>query len=108
MTDGLVVLVDFRLKPGSSRAFAALIEANARASVADEPGCRRFDIATTADDEDRVFLYEIYDDRAAFDHHVTTPHYAKFKGGSEALISTSSVHVLDLRENCKPSVGASR
>jgi (4S)-4-hydroxy-5-phosphonooxypentane-2,3-dione isomerase len=108
MTDGLVVLVEFRLKPGSSRAFADLIRANASSSVADEPGCRRFDVATTPDDEDRIFLYEIYDDRAAFDHHVTTPHYLRFKEGSSPLIDTSTVHLLDLQEHCKPAGGTSR
>jgi quinol monooxygenase YgiN len=108
MTDGLVVLVEFRLKPGSSHAFGQLIAANARSSVADEPGCRRFDIATAADDQERVFLYEIYDDRAAFDHHVTTPHYLRFKEGTSELIEGSTVHLLDLQENCKPSSGASR
>ncbi len=108
MSDGLVVLVEFRLKPGSSQAFAELIGANARASVADEPGCRRFDIATSKDEPERLFLYEIYDDRAAFDHHVTTPHYLRFKEASAALIAGSTIHLLDLQENCKPAAGAGR
>jgi quinol monooxygenase YgiN len=108
MSDGLVVLVEFRLRPGSSQAFAELVGANAKASVADEPGCRRFDIATSAEEPDRLFLYEIYDDRAAFDHHVTTQHYLRFKEATAELITGSTVHLLDLRENCKPSEGAGR
>ncbi|WP_051329373.1 putative quinol monooxygenase [Geminicoccus roseus] len=106
MSQGLVVLVDFRIRPGSEQAFAELVGANARASVADEPGCRRFDVATSPDQPDRVFLYEIYDDRAAFDHHVTTPHYIRFKEGSASMVASSTVHLLDLSEHCKPSAGA--
>jgi (4S)-4-hydroxy-5-phosphonooxypentane-2,3-dione isomerase len=108
MSDGLVVLVEFRLKPGSSQAFGELIGANARASVADEPGCRRFDIATSPSDPDRVFLYEIYDDQAAFDHHLAAAHYLRFKEGCAALVESSTIHLLDLHENCKPSKGATR
>jgi quinol monooxygenase YgiN len=108
MSDGLVVLVEFRLKPGSSQAFAELIDANARDSVANEPGCRRFDIATSASEPERLFLYEIYDDRAAFDHHVATPHFLRFKEASAELITGSTIHLLDLQENCKPTKGADR
>ena len=108
MTDGLVVLVKFRLEPGSGPAFADLIAANARASVADEPGCRRFDVATNPDDPEEVFLYEIYDDRAAFEHHKSTTHYLRFSAGSKDLVASSTVHLLDQHENCKPSPGASR
>ncbi|HEX2528315.1 MAG TPA: putative quinol monooxygenase [Geminicoccus sp.] len=108
MSDGLVVLVEFRLKPGSAAAFEPLIAANAHASVTDEPGCRRFDIATTPEDPERIVLYEIYDDRAAFDYHVTTPHYLTFKEGSGPLIASSTVHLLDLKENAKPAGGAAR
>ncbi len=41
---GFVVIVDFRLKPGSRSAFRRLVDTNATASVRDEPGCRRFDV----------------------------------------------------------------
>lgn len=108
MSDGLVVLVEFRLKPGSSRAFAERIAANARASVENEPGCRRFDIAFSDEDPDLVVLYEIYDDRAAFDHHVTTPHYRRFKDESAELVAGATVRLLNLHENCKPLAGATR
>ena len=35
----------------------------------DEPGCRRFDVVEPQGEPDRVLLYEIYDDEAAFDAH---------------------------------------
>ena len=56
---------------GKMAAFRQLIDENARASCRDEPGCRRFDVLrTAASDPDRILLYEIYDDRAAFDAHL--------------------------------------
>ncbi|MGE0239718.1 MAG: putative quinol monooxygenase, partial [Parvibaculaceae bacterium] len=71
---GYVILVDFLLKPGSKAEFRRAIDANARASCRDEPGCSRFDVVEPQGDADRILLYEIYDDRAAFEEHLKTPH----------------------------------
>ncbi len=39
-----VVIVDFVAKPDFVEAFRAQMVRNARASLADEPGCRQFDV----------------------------------------------------------------
>lgn len=93
---GFVILVDFRLKPGAKAAFRRLIDENARASCRDEPGCRRFDVLETAKDGDRILLYEIYDDRAAFDAHMKTRHFARFNEDSAALVADKTVTELSL------------
>ena len=73
---GFVIMVDFRLKPGAKASFRRLIDDNARASCRDEPGCRRFDVMESPAEADRIVLYEIYDDRAAFGAHLKTGHFA--------------------------------
>lgn len=91
-----MIIVDFRLKPGSRSAFRRLIDENAIASVRDEPGCRRFDVLESLSESDRVVLYEIYDDRAAFDAHVKTPHFASFNTASAPLVADKAVTELTL------------
>jgi (4S)-4-hydroxy-5-phosphonooxypentane-2,3-dione isomerase len=93
---GYVITVDFRLHPGGRGAFRRLIDENARASVRDEPGCRRFDVLEPKGDADRIFLYEIYDDRAAFEAHLKTPHFASFSRESEPLVIDKKVFEYDL------------
>ena len=88
---GFVIMVDFRLQAGSMSAFRRLIDANARASVRDEPGCRRFDVMVGKGETDRVMLYEIYDDRAAFEAHLKTPHFASFNTESAPLVSDKTI-----------------
>jgi autoinducer 2-degrading protein len=88
---GFVITVDFTLKPGAMAAFRKLIDRNARDSCADEPGCRRFDVLVPTEPGDRVFLYEIYDDRAAFDVHLKSPHFDVFNRESEALVISKTV-----------------
>ena len=52
---------------------------NAQGSVNDEPGCLRFDVVQDANDENRIWLYEVYKDEAAFQAHTQTPHFIKFR-----------------------------
>ncbi len=73
-----VVTVDFVVKPGFVDAFRAEMVANARASRSGEPGCRRFEVAFNEQDRSLVFLYELYDDAAAFAAHQRTPHFKAF------------------------------
>jgi len=74
---GYVVTVAFRVKPEFRGAFRDAIVENASASVAREPGCSLFDVCEKADGSE-VFLYEIYDDEAAFKAHLATDHFKRF------------------------------
>lgn len=88
---GLVIIVDFRLQVGIRAAFRSLIDANARASVRDEPGCRRFDVVEPEGEPDRILLYEIYDDDAAFLEHCRSTHFLQFDAESAHLVAEKTV-----------------
>lgn len=87
------IIVRIRLAPGAAEAFRPLLEENARRSLGDEPGCRRFDVLSGLDGAapEAVTLYEIYDDEAAFEAHLQTPHYARFKAATAALVETLDI-----------------
>ena len=74
---GYVVTVVFRAQADKRAAFREAILENAAASVRDEPGCSVFDVCEKPDGSE-IFLYEVYDDEAAFKAHLATPHYQKF------------------------------
>lgn len=93
---GYVIVVDFRLHPGKYADFRRLIDDNARASAQSEPGCRRFDVLEPKGEADRIFLYEIYDDRAAFEAHLKTPHFASFNRDSAPLVAGKKIYEYDL------------
>lgn len=93
---GYVIIVDFRLKPGTLEAFRTLIDENATMSCATEAGCRRFDVIEPKTGTDRVVLYEIYDDRAAFEEHVKSAHFRSFDAASKALVAEKIVSDYDL------------
>jgi quinol monooxygenase YgiN len=59
---------------------------NARVSARDEPGCRQFDVSVPEDGTPRVFLYEVYDDEAAFKAHLETAHFKRFAEATREMI----------------------
>jgi quinol monooxygenase YgiN len=99
MADGFVVLAEFDVAPGQHDAFMRLVRVNAAASVRDEPGCRRFDVLTPEAPAERVVLYEIYHDRAAFDAHLRMPHFAAFDAATREMVRGRVVRRFDLDEN---------
>ena len=88
---GFIVIVDFRLRAGAQAQFRGMIDANARASVKDEPGCRRFDVVEAQGEPGRILLYEIYDDEMAFDAHCRAVHFLAFDAESAALVEEKHV-----------------
>jgi (4S)-4-hydroxy-5-phosphonooxypentane-2,3-dione isomerase len=89
------LVVDFEIRPDAIDRFMPLINENARRSVADEPGCRQFDVLRVKDQPNRVMLYEIYDDDAAFAAHIKMPHVAAFFAAAKELIVKQTAYRLE-------------
>ena len=90
----LVIIAEFEVKPGKLAEFLELAEVDARHSVADEPGCRQFTVTVDREPPDRVVLFEVYDDEAAFDSHLETPHLKAFREGIETLVVSRHIRRL--------------
>ena len=100
-----VVTVAFEIRPEAAAAFLPLMLENARASLAEEPGCLRFDVCgedmggqdvggqDVGDDAPpvRVFLYEIYRDRGAFDAHLASAHFQSFDAATRPMVASKQV-----------------
>jgi autoinducer 2-degrading protein len=74
-----VILAPIQIASGFRDRFVEAMIEDARDSVANEEGCLRFDVIQDAGDADRIWVYEVYTDEAAFQHHMTTPHFLKWK-----------------------------
>lgn len=85
------VAVTIALHKGMTPAFIPLMRTNAAASLRDEPGCHRFDVCTDPARHDTVFLYELYDDAAAFARHMETPHFLSFDRETRDMIRDKTV-----------------
>lgn len=86
------VCVTFKIHPEQMEDFLPLMVANARTSRAKEAGCQMFDVCVR---DEEVFLYEIYDDRAAFDLHLASAHFKTFEAGVAHMVASKQVALFD-------------
>ncbi len=94
-----VVLAQFEVKAGQLAHMVEAAKIDAKASVANEPGCHRFDVLVPHDGADRVALYEIYEDEAAFQAHLETPHLKAFRDAIGPLIENRRIDTFEVHEN---------
>ena len=86
-----VVVVFFESKPGHTAAFRTALLTQARNSLENEVGCRQFDVAQDPLDANAFFLYETYDDEAAFKLHLETKHYLSFNAHVTPITASKRV-----------------
>lgn len=75
----LVLIVKIDIKPEFREPFMESMLEDARGAQDDEPGCLRFDVIQDEKDQNRIFLYEVYLDQAAFDAHIAAPHFTQWR-----------------------------
>jgi (4S)-4-hydroxy-5-phosphonooxypentane-2,3-dione isomerase len=86
-----VVTVEFTIDPAQWKDFLPLMLDNARRSREGESGCRQFDVCTDDAKPGVVYLYELYDNRAAFDTHLASAHFKSFALATQAMIRNKVV-----------------
>ncbi|MER5861933.1 putative quinol monooxygenase [Kitasatospora sp. NPDC002040] len=79
------IAVSFDIPADKRQAFIDAALEDGRLSDRDEPGTLRFELITDADNPNRFYLNEAYEDEAAFDAHCKGEHFAKFFSIIEAF-----------------------
>ena len=72
------VLVIFKIIDGEMPRFLERMQQQARDSLELEPECQRFDVCVDPGDSQKVLLYEIYENKAAFESHLESDHFKSF------------------------------
>jgi autoinducer 2-degrading protein len=93
-----VITVSFSIKLDSVVQFRSLMLDNARLSIKLEPGCKQFDVCFDLNDNQKCFLYEVYDNKLAFDAHLAMPHFKEFDQKSESMLDSKIVNTLTLAQ----------
>jgi (4S)-4-hydroxy-5-phosphonooxypentane-2,3-dione isomerase len=93
-----VVTVFFEISPQFAEEFRPAILKNAALSLTEEPGCHRFDVCFSKDSF-KCFLYELYTDEEAFNHHLTTAHFRDFNQMSGPWVINKRLETYLLTKN---------
>ena len=78
--------VDLDIVPAERDNYLAAIKENSLAAI-QEPGCRQFDILVLADDPNHLFLFEVYDNEAAFKTHRASEHFKKYAAVTANMVA---------------------
>ena len=73
-----VITVDFEIKSEFVKVFRNRVLQQAKNSLNNEEKCLIFDVCFDEKNTNKVFLYEIYQDKDAFDYHLKSDHYLSF------------------------------
>lgn len=95
-----VVTVSFTVKPGFESRFHQAVLEQARNSLEREAACRVFDVCAHPEKTGKIFLYEIYDDEAAFQKHLDSSHFHHFNTLTLDWVESKKVstwHKMDLK-----------
>jgi D-3-phosphoglycerate dehydrogenase / 2-oxoglutarate reductase len=91
---GFVVIAEFKAKPGKVEAFLQAAKQHATNSLQNEPGCLQFDVVHDSEAGDRIVMYEVYRDAAAFEEHQASPHLAGMRPILQELSLERRIHKL--------------
>jgi autoinducer 2-degrading protein len=77
----ITLTVKYTCKPGQAETVLGHLRRMAELVKQHEPGCRAYQISRSVDNPDLLFLYELYEDQAAFDLHAQTDHFKEIIQG---------------------------
>lgn len=94
-----VVTVKFLINEGDMSLFMPAMLKQAQDSLNSEENCTYFDVAISEDDENLVFLYEIYNSKRDFEYHLTTEHFISFADKVSPWVSSKKVEAFQLQKS---------
>jgi quinol monooxygenase YgiN len=86
-----IVTVKFLIHESYLHQFMPAMLKQAKDSLELEPACTHFDVSVSETDQNLVFLYEIYQTKADFEHHLTTLHFLSFSKKVASMVANKQV-----------------
>jgi len=83
----MVRIAEIEIDPGQLDAYKALLAEEIAASVAQEPGVIMLHAVAERDSPHKVRILEVYASHAAYEAHINTPHFLKYKTGTVDMVT---------------------
>lgn len=84
----IALVVEIRTQPGQRDAFLARLRQHRAKVLANEPGCRGFEILLAEEEPDSLVLYEAYQDERALEEHDAAPYFQAYREDTAAMIAS--------------------
>ena len=87
-----VRLAELRVDPAQLDAFIAAAKEHVDAAMRLEPGILAFHVAAEKDHKDRVRVLEMYVDERAYEAHLQSPHFRRFRAATQGMTLSRELH----------------
>lgn len=96
MNDDLVVrMADIEIDPAHLDAYRRLLAEEIEASVGAEEGVISLNAVAIRDCPEKIRILEIYASRAAYEAHLQTPHFLKYKTRTAGMVTSLTLIDVD-------------
>jgi quinol monooxygenase YgiN len=86
MAEKLVRIAELEIDPTQIDAYRALLCEEMEASLDREPGVLQLQAVAERDHPERLHIFEVYASREAYEAHLTTPHFLKYKQATADMV----------------------
>lgn len=84
----MVRIAEIEIDPNQLVAYKTLLAEEQEASVRLEPGVLMLHSVAIAAQPTQIRLLEVYADRAAYEAHIRSPHFMKYKASTERMVKS--------------------
>jgi quinol monooxygenase YgiN len=88
MTERMVRLAELEIEPASLTEYLAFLSEEIADSMALEPGVLMLHAVQLKEAPHKVRLLEVYASEAAYQAHIGSPHFLKYKLGTEQMVAS--------------------
>jgi quinol monooxygenase YgiN len=82
----IVRIAELAIDPSRLDRYKALLTEEIEASVLNEPGVVMLNAVSVKGDPSQIRILEVYVDQAAYESHLQTPHFLKYKTHTAAMV----------------------
>jgi quinol monooxygenase YgiN len=83
----MVRIAEIEVDPDQLGAYNALLTEEIAASIEREPGVLMLHAVARRDAPNHISILEVYASQAAYEIHIQTPHFLKYKTGTAAMVT---------------------
>lgn len=92
MVDTPVVrLAELEIEPAALHDYLTLLREEIKTSLASEPGVLMLNAVQLRDEPHMVRLMEVYASQSAYESHIQSPHFLKYKTGTAGMVRSLSL-----------------
>lgn len=84
----VVRLAELEIDPAQLEQYKAALQEEIAASIRLEPGVLRLYAVSVRDHPEQVRRFEMYANQAAYESHLQTPHFKKYKAATQGMVQS--------------------